>query len=179
MGLHDCKMFGKLLALLKRKQRNPPIHTVTSTTPDFIIVPPPDQNEQVEPSAYEETTKQTDDECEEPVPLKEFHAVSVEVASERAAKKGLLILFKEIDKCDLFGRRRVYITLTTELALKILRLEFDMKSQAEFTLEEQEILRDLALKGWIKILKNGGVYYYGLNSRTAMILRRQMMNQIF
>jgi hypothetical protein len=172
-------VLSKLLALLKRKQRKPTIHTVTSTTPDFIVVPPPEQNEQVEPSAYEETTKQTNDECEEPVPLKEFHAVSVEVAGERAAKKGLLILFKEIDKCDLFGRRRVYISLTPELALKILRLEFDMKSQAEFTLEEQEILRDLALKGWIKILKNGGVYYYGLNSRTAIILRRQMMNQIF
>jgi len=170
-------VLSKLLALLKRKQRKPPIHAVTSTTPDFIIVPPPERSEQVRPS--EENTKQTNDECEEPVPLKEFHAISVEVASERAAKKGLLILFKEIDKCDLFGRRRVYISLTPELALKILRLEFDMKSQAEFTLEEQGILRDLALKGWIKILKNGGVYYYGLNSRTAIILRRQMMNQIF
>jgi hypothetical protein len=168
-------VLSKLLALLKRKQRKPPINTVTSTTPDFIIVPPPDQNEQVEPSAYEETTKQTDDECEEPVPLKEFHAISGEVARERAAKKGLLILFKEIDKCDLFGRRRVYISLTPKFALSLLRLESDMKSQVEFTLEEQEILRDLALKGWIKRLQNGGVYYYGLNRKTATILQRQLL----
>jgi hypothetical protein len=171
---------SKLLSLLgkrERKEHHPVFYLKPPTPPDFIIVPPPELSEQARPS--EENKKQTNDECEEPVPLKEFHAISVEVASERAAKKGLLILFKEIDKCDLFGRRRVYLALTPEMALKILRLEFDMKSQAEFTLEEQEILRDLALKGWIKILKNGGVYYYGLNSRTAMILRRQMMNQIF
>ena len=171
---------NKLLSLIrKREEHHPVFYLKPPTPPDFIIVPPPEQNEQVEPSAYEETTKQTNDECEEPVPLKEFHAISVEVASERAAKKGLLILFKEIDKCDLFGRRRVYITITTELALKILRLEFDMKSQAEFTPEELVILKDLTLKGWVKRLQNGGVYYYGLNRRTAMILRRQMMNQIF
>ena len=172
-------VLSKLLAFLKRKQRKPLIHTVTSTTPDFIIIPPPERNEQVRPSMREENTRQTNDECEEPVSLKEFHAISVEVAGERAAKKGLLILFKEIDKCDLFGRRRVYIALTPELALKILRLEFDMKSQAEFTPEELVILRNLTLKGWVKRLQNGGVYYYGLNRRTAMILRRQMMNQIF
>jgi len=168
-------VLSKLLALLKRKQRKPPIHAVTSTTPDFIIVPPPERSEQARPS--EENIKQTDDECEEPVPLREFHAISVEVASERAAKKGLLILFKEIDKCDLFGRRRVYISLTTELALKILRLEFDMKSQAEFTPEELVILRDLTLKGWVKRLQNGGTYYYGLNRRTAIILQRQLLIQ--
>ena len=165
-------VLSKLLALLKRKQRKPPIHTVTSTTPDFIIVPPPERSEQARPS--EENKKQTNDECEEPVPLKEFHAISVEVASERAAKKGLLILFKEIDKCDLFGRRRVYIPLTPELALKILRLESDMKSETEFTPEELVILKDLTLKGWVKRLQNGGVYYHGLNRRTAIILQRQL-----
>ena len=168
----------KLVSLIRkrgREERHPVFYLKPPTPPDFIIVPPPEQNEQVEPSAYEETMKQTNDECEEPVPLKEFHAISVEVASERAAKKGLLILFKEIDKCDLFGRRRVYITITTELALKILRLEFDMKNQAEFTPEELVILRDLTLKGWVKRLQNGGVYYYGLNRRTAIILQRQLL----
>jgi hypothetical protein len=166
---------SKLLSLLgkrERKEHHPVFYVRPPTPPDFILVPPPELSEQARPS--EENKKQTNDECEEPIPLKEFHAVSVEVASERAAKKGLPILFKEIDKCDLFGRRRVYISITPELALKILRLEFDMKSETEFTPEELVILKDLTLKGWVKRLQNGGVYYYGLNRRTAIILQRQL-----
>jgi hypothetical protein len=153
------------------------MRTVTSTTPDFIIVPPPEQSQAAnEPINCEEITQANDEEkCEEPSPLRMFHAVDVKIAREKAAKKGLLILFKGHERWDLFCRRNVYWCLTREFVLRLLRLESDMKSQAEFTLEEQEILRDLALKGWIKTLKNGGVYYYGLNSRTAMILRKQMI----
>lgn len=34
--------------------------------------------------------------------------------------------------------------------MKILRLEFNMKSQAEFTSKKLVILKDLTLKGWVK-----------------------------
>jgi hypothetical protein len=189
-------VLSKLLALLKRKQRKPPIHAVTSTTPDFIIVPPPEQSKAASDSEqrgvpppcgsapngsnkYEERLTQTSNEekCEEPMPLQTFHAVDVEIAREKAAKKGLLILFKGHERWDLFGRRNIYFALTPKFALSLLRLESDMKSQVEFTLEEQEILRDLALKGWIKRLQNGGVYYYGLNRKTAIILQRQLLIQ--
>jgi len=172
----------KLLSLLRRRGReehHPVFYLKPPTPPDFIMVPPPEQNEQVELSAYEETAKQTDDECEEPIPLQEFHAADIEVARRRAAEKGLLVLFKEHDRWEMFNRKKVYWSLTASFGTKLLRLETDMKDQNEFTAEEQVILKDLALKRWIKTLKNGGVYYYGLNSRTAMILRRQMMNQVF
>lgn len=167
-------VLSKLLALLKRKQRKPPIHTATSATPEFIIVPPPEGSTQVEPSICEEVAEQTNDECEEPVPLEEFHAVDLEVARRRAAEKGLFVLFKEYERWDLFNRRKVYWSITPSLALKLLRLETDMKSQEEFTIEEQAILKDLVLKRWVKILKNGGTYYYGLSHRTVIILQKQM-----
>jgi len=169
---------NKLLSLIrKREEHHPVFYLKPPTPPDFIIVPPPEQNEQVEPSAQEETAKQTNDECEEPMPLQEFHAVDLEVARRRATEKGLFVLFKEHDRWEMFNRRKVYWSLTPSFTMRLLRLETDMRSETEFTPAEQVILKDLALKGWIKTLKNGGVYYYGLNSRTAMILRRQMMNQ--
>ena len=171
-------VFNKLLALLKRKQREPPIHKATSTsTPDFIIVPPPEQPQAAnEPINYEEISQANDEEqCEEPAPYQMFHAVDVETAREKAVKKGLLILFNGHERWDLFGTRNVYWAITPEFALKLLRLQTDMKSETEFTPEELMILRDLTLKGWVKRLQNGGVYYYGLNRRTAIILQRQLL----
>jgi len=173
-------VFNKLLALLKRKQREPPIHKATSTsTPDFIIVPPPEQPQAAnEPINCEEIAQANDEEqCEEPVPFQIFHAVDTVIARKEAIKKGLLILFKGHERWDLFGRGNVYFALTKEFALKLLRLESDMKNEQEFSSEEREILRNLALKGWIKRLQNGGVYYYGLNRRTAIILQRQLFKR--
>jgi hypothetical protein len=171
---------NKLLSLLKRQgseENHPVVFLKPPTPPDFIIVSPPEQSQAAnEPINYEETTQANDEEqCEEPVPLQTFHAVNVEVAREKAAQKGLLILFKEYERWDLLCRpRNVYWCLTRECALKLLRLESDMKNEQEFTPEELVILRDLTLKGWVKRLQNGGVHYHGLNRRTAIILQKQM-----
>jgi hypothetical protein len=176
-----CMVFNKLLTLLKRKRRKPLTYTITPATPDFIIVPPPEQPQCAnEPSTCEQIPKADDEErCEEPAPYQMFHAVDVEAAREKAAKKGLLTLFKEHERWDLFGRRNVYWAITPEFALKLLRLQTDIKSQDEFTPTEQAVLKDLALKGWVKVLKNGGTYYYGLNLKTAVTLKRQFANQTF
>jgi hypothetical protein len=166
---------SKLLSLLgkrERKEHHPVFYLKPPTPPDFIIIPPPELSEQARPS--EENKKQTNDECEEPVPLKEFHAVDLEIARRRAAEKGLFVLFKEYQRWDLFNRRKGYWAISTSFILKLLRLETDMKSETEFTPEELVILRDLVLKGWLKKLQNGGTYYYGLNRKTAIILQKQL-----
>jgi len=171
-----CMVFNKLLALLKRKRRKPLTCMITPATPDFIIVLPSEQPQCAnEPGNCEQMTKADDEErCEEPAPYQIFHAVDVEAAREKAAKKGLLILFKEHERWDLFGRRNVYWAITPEFALKLLRLQKDIKSQDEFTPTEQAVLKDLALKGWVKVLKNGGTYYYGLHPKTTVIIKKQL-----
>lgn len=179
MDLHDCKMFGKLLAFLKRREKNPLEFTLQPPKFEIIIVPP----EQFERStsnfkekAVEEDVKEIDEQelCEEPLPFQPFHAVNARIAREKAAKKGLLILFKERDRWDLYSRKNVFVPIPPETALKILRLEKDMKSEAEFTAEELAVLRDMVLKGWLKKLENGGTYYYGLHPKTAVILKKQL-----
>jgi len=115
------------------------------------------------------------EECEDPKPLRSFHAVSPMIARAKALKFGLLTLFREYDKYDLYGRKYVYWALTPEFALKLLRCQEDLKNALEFTQDELKILRDLETKGWIKKLFNGkDSFYYGLNQKTAAILKNQL-----
>jgi len=171
-------VFSKLLAFLHREKKPHLIADMLPkpSLPDFIIIPPKQNVPQEQDSKVKEKEEEL---CEEPKALETFHAANPQIARERAASKNLLILYAGRERWDLYGRSHTYFALTQEFALKLSRLENDMKSQDEFTPEEQTILRDLALKGWIKTLKNGAVYYYGLNSRTAIILRKQMITQIF
>jgi len=171
-------VFSKLLALLQRKKKP---HLIADTLPkpslpEFIIIPP-EQN--VSQKQHSEVKEEGEELCEEPKALQTFHAANPQIAREKAASKNLFILYAGRERWDLYGRSHAYHVITPELALKLLRLENDMKSQDEFTTEEQAILKDLALKRWVKILKNGGTYYYGLNRKTAMILKRQLTNQTF
>jgi len=116
-----------------------------------------------------------EDYCEEPKELSEFHAVSAELASERAATKGMVTLFSAIDKFDLFGRRRVYIALSRNSAERLLLCENDMRSATEFTSEEQAVINKLIAKKWMCQLKDAAkTFYYGLDHRTAANLRRQL-----
>jgi hypothetical protein len=167
-------VFSKLLAFLHRKKKPHLIADMLPkpSLPDFIIIPP-------EQNAYQEQdieVKEKEDElCEEPRASETFHAVNPQIAREKAAAKNLLILYAGRERWDLYHRTYVFWGVDFSLASRLLQLETDMKSQDEFTPEEQAILKDLALKRWIKTLKNGGVYYYGLSSRTAMILRKQMI----
>ena len=185
-------VFQKLLSLLRKdeKEQKPPEnaagfirvnpvkiivlpHTPAQEKPTQQFVPeivivPPEQNTIEEHSEDEES-------CETPRPLEEFHAISVEVASEKAAEKGLVILFKEIDKCDLFGRRRVYWALTPEFAEKLLRCTIDAKPAEEFTPAETLILNVLAARKWLQKIKDKeGVYFCGLSQRTAVNLQKQI-----
>lgn len=115
------------------------------------------------------------EECEDPRPLQPFHAVSSFVARAKASNLGLLTLFKEYDKYDLYGRKYVYWAITPQFALKLLRCQKDIKNAREFNKAELEILKDLEVKGWIKKLCNGkDTFYYGLNSKTAAILKNQL-----
>jgi len=145
-----------------------PIQKLQSCTPEPALIPE-------EPSRQK--TSETEDEelCEQPRPMEEFHAVSVEVASEKAAEKGLVILFKEIDKCELFGRRRVYFGLTQEFTEKLLRCTIDIKPIAEFTPAETIILNALVARKWLRKIQDGKTtYYYGLSERTADNLQKQL-----
>jgi len=188
--------FRKLLSLFRAKNKLPIRETQPETrfflpqktvAPTKIIMLPPtpiqklDQSYTPEPALIpeepsREKTSETEDEelCEEPQPFQPFHAVSVEVARRKAAEKGLLILFKERERWDLYNRKNVYISIPPEFAIKLLRLETDMRGETEFTTEELVVVKDLVLKGWLKKLQNGGTYYHGLNRKTAMILKKQM-----
>jgi len=171
-------VFSRLLAFLHRKKKPYLIADTLpkSSLPEFIIIPP-------QQNAYQEQDSEVKEEgeelCEEPKALETFHAANPQIAREKAAAKNLLILYAGRERWDLYGRSHIYIALTQEAALKLLRLENDMKSQDEFTAEEQAILKDLVLKRWVRVLKNGGTYFYGLNRKTAMVLKRQLMNQTF
>ena len=171
-------VFNKLLAFLHRKKKPHLIADMMPkpSLPEFIIIPPEQNVSQEQDIEAEEKEEEL---CEEPKALQTFHAANPQIARERAAAKNLLILYAGRERWDLYGRSHVFMTITPDFAVKLLQLEKDMKSQNEFAPKEQEILRDLTVKGWVKTLKNGGVYYYGLNSRTAMILRRQMITQTF
>jgi hypothetical protein len=167
-------VLSKLLALLHRKKK--PYLTADMlpkpSLPEFIIISP-EQN--ASPEQDSEIKEEEEELCEEPRASETFHAVNPQIAREKAAAKNLLILYAGRERWDLYHRTYVFWGVDFSLASRLLQLETDMKSQDEFTPEEQAILKDLALKRWIKTLKNGGVYYYGLNSRTAMILRKQMI----
>lgn len=115
------------------------------------------------------------EECEDPQPLQPFHAINSICARAKAHSKGLLILFKERDKYDLYGRKMVYWAITPELAQKLIRCAIDMKAEEEFNDAEITILQDLATKKWIKTIKNNGTtYYYGLNRKTTSALKNQL-----
>ena len=169
-------VFGKLLAFLHRKKKPYLIADMLpkSTFPDFIIVPP-EQN--VSHDQDGEVKEKEEELCEEPRALETFHAANPQIAREKAVAKNLLIFYAGRERWDLFGRSHVYHCITPEFALKLLRLESDMKNEREFSSEEREILRNLTLKGWVKRLQNGGVYYYGLNRRTVIILQRQLFKR--
>ena len=169
-------VLSKLLAFLHRKKKP---HLTADTLPkpslpEFIIVPP-EQNVYQEQNI--EAEEKEEELCEEPKPLKTFRAANPQIAREKAASKNLLILYAGRERWDLYGRSHVYHVITPEFALKLLRLESDMKNEREFSSEEREILRNLTLKGWVKRLQNGGVYYYGLNRRTVIILQRQLFKR--
>lgn len=183
--------FRKLLSLFCSKREKPAetlIFSQTKVAPTKIIMllPAPIQNLSQkctsklviipeEPGREKVTQTENEELCEEPRPMEEFHAVSVEVASEKAAEKGLVILFKEIDKCDLFGRRRVYWALTPEFAEKLLRCTIDAKPAEEFTPAETLILNVLAARKWLQKIKDKeGVYFCGLSQRTAVNLQKQI-----
>jgi hypothetical protein len=174
-------VLGKLLAFLRRRKKPYLIVRMSpGQLPEFVIIPPEQQN------AYQEQDIEAEEEgeelCEEPKPLKTFHAANPQIALEKAAAKNLIILYAGRERWDLYKRSHIYFALTKEFALKLIQLENDMKSEKEFTHEEQTILKDLTVKGWVKRLQNGGVYYYGLNKRTATILKKQIAmtrNQIF
>jgi len=171
-------VFNKLLALFHRKKKPHLIANMlpTPSFPYFIIVPPELNVPQEQDSEIKEEGEEL---CEEPRASETFHAVNPQIAREKAAAKNLLILYAGRERWDLYHRTYVFWGIDFSLASRLLQLETDMKSQNEFTPEEQAILKDLALKRWIKTLKNGGVYYYGLSSRTAIILRKQMITQTF
>jgi len=169
-------VFSKLLALLHRKKKPYLIVDTLSKSsfPEFIIIPPEQNVSQEQDSEVKEEGEEL---CEEPKALETFHAANPQIARERAASKNLLILYAGRERWDLYGRSHVFFGITPEFALKLLRLQVDMKNQNEFTAEEQAILKDLVLKRWVKILKNGGTYYYGLNRRTAIILQKQLLKR--
>ena len=189
-------VFQKLLSLLRRdeKEQKPPENVTSSVRVNpvkIVVLPPtPAQEKPSQHSVTEvamippeqgtiEERSEDEESCETPRPLEEFHAISVEVASKKAAEKGLVILFKEIDKCDLFGRRRVYFGLTPESAQKLLRCLNDAKPAQEFSKAETIILNSLVAKRWLRRIRDKeGTYYCGLSQQTAANLQKQLKGRL-
>jgi len=156
------------------------VHRKSSRQIEYVMkaeswqVPPCSINEnQLSPEEPEQVSGEA---CEEPRPLEPFHALNIEAARTKAASRGLIVLFKERDKFDLYGRKKVYFALTPSFVAKLIRCRIDAKRADEFSTEERKVIEDLAVKGWIKKLDSDGVlYYYGLDRRTADVLSKQIL----
>jgi hypothetical protein len=149
----------------------PPYPAYTNELP----VTPPKITYRTQTTEPEQKTEIPESQCETPRPLETFQAVDAQTARLKAAEQGLITLFKEFDKCDLYGRRRVYVALPPETAQKLLKLDKDMMALSEFDEQEQPIVNDLLGKRWLKKMRAGDkVYVYGLDRETAQILQKQL-----
>jgi hypothetical protein len=109
--------------------------------------------------------------CETPRPLQLFQARDHHIAHQLAQQLGYVILFREHDKYDMFGRS----CLSQEATLKLLRCFQDLREAGEFTVQERIIINDLVNKGWMQKLNEGDkTYYYHLHPDTANMLSRQL-----
>ena len=150
----------------------PPYPAYTQTE---LPVTPPKVTFKAETSPKTETEQMPDGLCEEPKPMQTFQAVDGRAARLRAHPKGLVVLFKERDRYDLYGRKQVYYALEPQFVERLLRLENDMAREDEFDEKEQAILRDLVLKRWLrKMTGNGKTHYYHLDRETAQVLQKQL-----
>ena len=170
---------SKISHILTKKIKSQNRYLMGIENPDIMITyPEPSESpsQLTNENLGKEETEVFDREiCEEPKPLKPFHAVDGAIARKAAASRGLLVLWKEYDKTDLYARKRVYWAIPPSFAAKLLRCQIDMKHADEFNAEERRILEDLIAKRWIKKFESDGVfYYYGLNRRTADILTKQI-----
>jgi len=155
-GQSRLQSFRKLLEKLKRRktpttiiQMQPPQHRV-------VIMPPPEV-------------------CETPRPLQTFQARDHHVAHQLAQQLGYVLLFRERDKYDMYGRSWVYWCLTIEFTVRLLRCFQDLRETSEFTVQERIIINDLANKKLIRKLNEGDkTYYYHLHPDTANMLSRQL-----
>lgn len=113
--------------------------------------------------------------CETPRPLETFLATDGRDAGLQARSHNLIALYKEVDRWNLYGRRRVYWMLKPETAEKLLKLTVDMAAETEFDERERPVVNDLLGKRWLKKMKTGDkVYVYGLDRETAQVLQRQL-----
>jgi len=171
---------AKISHVFTKKIKSQNEYLMEVENPDIIIAyPEPSESPSQltnENLGNEETEVFNREICEEPEPLKPFHAVDGAIARKAAAGRGLLVLWKEYDKTDLYARKRVYWTVPPSFAAKLLRCQIDMKRADEFNAEERKVLEDLIAKRWIKKLERDGVvYYFGLDRRTANILTNQIL----
>jgi len=113
--------------------------------------------------------------CEKPLPLQLFRATDPKTAQKAAEQQGLITLWHERERWDLYSRTNCYWAVTPQLALSLLRLDTDMRAENEFDEAERPILRALAVKRWLKKLTtNGKTYYYGLDRETSTLLRKRL-----
>jgi len=130
---------------------------------------------QMQPPQHRVVIMPPEEVCETPRPLQLFQARDHHIAHQLAQQLGYIILFREHDKYDMFGRSWVYWCLSQEATLKLLRCFQDLREAGEFTVQERIIINDLVNKGWMQKLNEGDkTYYYHLHPDTANMLSRQL-----
>jgi hypothetical protein len=113
--------------------------------------------------------------CETPKPYSLFQSTTPELAYQRAAAAGLIVLFHDFDEHDAHERRWVHWALPSRVVVQLLCCLKDLRSADEFTFEERIVLNDLISKGLLKkTTSEGRVYYYCLDKNTAARLLKQL-----
>jgi len=153
----EAKRLQRIKRLFSRLKKKPPTIIQMQPPQHRVVIMPPEEV------------------CETPRPLQLFQARDHHIAHQLAQQLGYVILFREHDKYDMFGRSWVYWCLSQEATLKLLRCFQDLREAGEFTVQERIIINDLVNKGWMQKLNEGDkTYYYHLHSDTANMLSRQL-----
>ena len=107
-------------------------------------------------------------------PFGKIHAKGSRDARERSGN--LIPVYLETDKAYLYEDKKVFILLSRDFCMKLLRLEGSMMVLADqFTAEEREVIDDFCMRQYVKARRVGGkTYYYSLDEKTRKLLLKGM-----
>jgi hypothetical protein len=109
-----------------------------------------------------------------PRPFGIIHAKGSGDARERS--NNLIPIYLETDKAYLYEDKKVFILLSRDFCMKLLRLEGSTMVLADqFTAEEREALDKFCMRQYVKARRIGGkTYYHSLDEKTRKLLLRGM-----
>ena len=107
-------------------------------------------------------------------PFGKIHAKGSRDAKERSGN--LIPIYLQTDKAYLYEDKKVFILLSRDFCMKLLRLEGSTMVLADqFTAEERGVLGDFCMRQYVKARRIGGkTYYHNLDEKTRKLLLKSM-----